>query len=230
MKKVLPIILAIALLLVIVSCQEEPKDSYMDYPLNAVTYKEPTKDTSVLTGTYYVGDSGYSLFQYGEYFWISFKDNGTLIATPAYKMLYASSKDKVEGTWSISGTTMTISVYDKSYTGTKYDVDGAGFGVRKSSYDSLALAKESNSLLSTVTKSSIEGLWFIVNDYGKNYGYRFLSDGTCYQYSSDGSTYKTTWALSTNGTKILIGELSDYNIAIIGEYLYLNASGFQKVK
>ena len=136
-----------------------------------------------------------------------------------------------DGTWTIDGSSMSISVNGKTFTGTKTDVADAGFGVVKSSYDKLALAKISDSQLSIVTSGSLEGLWFRANDYGKNFGYRFLSDGTCYIYQSDGTTIKSSWALSTKGTKLRIdNSISDYNIAITGDYLLLNNVGYQRAK
>jgi hypothetical protein len=217
--------------IMIASCTQEQKDPYMEYPLTGKTYQEPSRNYSILAGTYYLGDYAGSLVPYSEYYWVSFHNNGTLTMSPAYYSLYALDKAMTDGTWAIDGSSMTVSVGGKSFTGTKTDVPDAGFGVVKNSYDKLAFAKMSDSQLSVVTSSSLEGLWFKTNDYGKNFGYRFLSDGTCYIYQSDGTTIKSSWALSTKGTKLRIeNAISDYNVAIVDGYLLLNSAGYQKTK
>lgn len=232
MKKLIIVFMCILLAFgLFVSCKEpEKKDPYMEYPLNGLVYKKPTADASVLSGTYLVDDSGYSFFPIGERYWISLRDNGSLTASPAYGSTFGSSADRVEGTWSISGDDMTVSAYKKSYTGTKFDVEGIGFGISKSKYDCLAFAKQSDMQLSVNSKSSIAGLWFTTNEFGQNRGYRFTSDGTAYTYQSDKTTIKETWLLSTNGTLMEIGDGWYYNVAILGDYLYLNGTAFQRVK
>ena len=203
----------------------------MDYPLSGLSYIEPTRNTQVFAGTYTGADYLTNLFGYNNYYWVSFRDDGTLSATPQKGSITAIDKEEVNGTWSLDGTTMTINVYGESYTGTKYDVAGAGFGVSKSSTDKVAFAKENDYQLSPVSSSSIVGLWFTTNDYGKNFGFRFLSDGTCYVYQSDGTTSKRTWALSSKKTKILIEDYgAEKNIALSGNYLYLATAPFQKVQ
>lgn len=227
MKKYLFALLVVILVLtVFVSCNQEAK-----YPLDGKTYHEPTKDASVLEGTYIVAApiGGSPIFSYGDYYWLCFKSDGTLTATPAWSSYGVLSDDYATGTWSLNGTTMTISVYGKSMTGTKSDVAGAGFAVRVTSNRGLSFAKMSDGQLSKVTKDSIIGTWFKSDDYGNNYGYRFDSDGTCYVYSTDKTSYKTTWMLSTNGTKIRIGDIESNNIALSSGYLHSGASILQKL-
>ena len=230
MKKI-SLVLIVLVFIFIISCASEPepaKDPYMDYPLTGLVYVAPEKDTTELSGTYFVGDSLLPFF--GGYYLVSFKNDGTLLSTPSEYGLSSIDREMVEGTWNLVGSTMTIDVYDDTFSGTKVDAEGLGFAIKESSYNSLAFAKLSDTHLSSVSKSSIEGLWFQTDDYGKNYGYRFLQDGTCYRYGTDGTSYKTTWQLSTKATKLRIGDEFDNNIALINGYLLLGGVSFKKVK
>lgn len=229
MKKLLYLAILVLLLVLVVSCTQEQKDSYLDYPLSGLIFSAPSCNASVFAGTYIGTDYLSSLFGYGNYYHVSFRNDGTLTASPIKGLVGSKDDERVNGTWSLEGSSMTISVYGETFTGTKYDVQDAGFRIEKTSTDKVGFVKENDYQLSPVTSSSLAGLWFATDDYGKNNGYRFLSDGTVYEYQSDGTTIKNTWALSTKGTKILIGELYDYNIAIIGDYLYIQSVPFQRV-
>ena len=222
MKKIICAFLLCALAFsIFISCKKEPES-----PLEGAVYKAPTYTASVLEGTYLVEDTGYSFFSFGDYYWISFFDDGTLLASPAEGLTGAINEYCVRGTWIIEGNQMKISAYGKSYTGTKVNAfEKGGFAIKKSNYDGLIFAKISDQQIS---HQYINGIWFKSDDYGRNYGYEF-SNGICYIYNKDGTEQKTTYSLSEYGTKILIGDSLELNIAPLSGYMLIGGSVFQKL-
>ena len=210
MKKALIVLfLLLIAATVFVSCKQEPEDPYKAYPFDGKTYKDPVADASVFEGTYLVGDYQYtSFFGYGNKFFVTLKSDGTFIISPQTGYLIPQDKACTTGTWSISGSTMTITVFGNTFSGTKNDVEGAGFSIKKSSYEGLLFAKLTDNPIDTTAFSNrkLDGLYMKVDSYGANYGYRFLTDGTVWYYSTDKKSSKGTYKISTNGTMINVND------------------------
>ena len=69
-----------------------------------------------------------------------------------------------------------------------------------------------------------------VDSYGANYGYRFLTDGTVWYYSTDKKSSKGTYKISTNGTMINVNDsLFDNNFAVSGNYLFIGEATYMRV-
>lgn len=234
-KFALCVVILVVVMAMFCSCKE-PEDQYEKYPLKGLAYSEPQYDANVLVGTYLAADYvGSNMFGgYGCYYWVSFKSDGTLIASPAKGKFSGSPIDKepATGTWVIDGSDMTISVFDKTYTGTKIDSAGNGFAIKRTSSDNIAFAKVSNSYIDTKIasdKSKICGLYFSTDKYGDNFGYRFLSGDKAWEYYGSNSSIEESYKISTKGTVISIDGWP-CNVTFIGDYLVIDGVFYQKVK
>lgn len=239
MKKLLFTVLIIFTIL-FTSCFLEPKDPYEEYPFKGQTYSEVTGDGSQLTGTYIAADGYYGgsgIFNYGEYYLVSFKSNNTCIVTYCYGPVYNYYKNEYyEGTYTDNGSTFTLNFGIYSYTGNKTDLFQkttglkAGFKVSKGTYNSISFAKLSDSIIdvSYWQKSRLNIFCGISNKFGETSGYRFLENGTYYYYSTDGTTYKGTYTIYQNTIK-LSGDImyGGYNFSVIGNYIVIGGNDYK---
>ena len=231
-KSLIQIILLIIVLVLCFSCKQAG-DPYEAYPFDGKVYSDPEVDVSVLEGTYIVEDYLYSsFFGYGNSYFITLKNDGSLVISPKTGYFIPLDEAYSTGTWSLVGSTMTISVFEESFSGTKNDVEGSGFEIKKSSYDGIVFKKITNDQIDTTAFSSrkLNGLYMRTDSYGVNYGYRFLSDGTVWYYSTDKKSSKGTYKISTKGTMINVNNsLFDENLAVSGKYLFIDAAVYMKV-
>lgn len=234
MKRIIITLSSVLLLLALcVSCSMEQEDPNKAYPFDGKEYSDPTPNASVLIGTYLVGDYQVTNFLgYDKKYFVSIYSDGSFLITPQSGPVSAINQAPTTGTWLLDGSTMTITVFGSSIAGTKYDVEDAGFALKKNSNEGLVFAKLSDSFINTspFNTRKLEGLFMRVDSYGAKSGYRFLSDGTVWYYSTDKKSSKGTYKISTNGTMLNINDSTvEYNYALVGNYLFVGGAIYKKV-
>ena len=246
MKKLILTLLAIiVILLVVTACspEAEGKDPYMSYPFSSnENIPKPSSDIEKFVGTYLYGP--YNSVSYLGFQFVSFLENGTVVAFDYAPYSTSSTSEVRTGTWSISEGKLTTSFGNVTYTNAEMDYNttsGESFRIKVRSYGTMSyhdvFLKESDSVVDASiysNPSKIVGLWARTNDYGEVIAYRFTKDGYVYYYSSSKDVSKETWKLATTKTEIKMTTLdNDYSdtssIFLCGDYLYIGTIAYKKM-
>ena len=230
MKKIIGLLLVVAVIFGMCSCiptisvggnddggSSDGKDKYMTNPFGTEQINKETANTSVTQGTYLACDNMTGYFGVYNYYLVSLKSGGAMSITPIDGYMFALSDGFTTGTWSEECDVITLNSGFGTYIGTKEELintktsEVTGIAVVKSSVDYIKLRKISDSYLDETlhTTKKLNGLYAKSNDFGEVDAYRFLEDGTYYNYyysdyDNENVTYKGTYFFSLNGTQIMI--------------------------
>lgn len=231
----LHILIGLLLMFLFVASCSQQTNKYESYPFEGKSFYFPEPNYSVLPGTYIATDYYDTIFfgGYGASYFVSFKEDGTLIATPREDVAGPINSPCEIGSWSLNGNAMSLDIFGSSYRGSVLTLDGVGFGISKTTTDRIAFIKVSDSFIETdafVNHTLVNGLYMTTNKYGEKSGIRLLPDGTCWQYSTNKSSVEGAFKISTKGTIIRINT-EEYNFVVFGNNLVLGSSVYlMKIK
>lgn len=214
-------------------------DQYMDCPFRkGMDIREEPFDTSDIVGTYLYKD-----YFSADYHFVSFLRDGRLLKTKAKVYSMDVAGEMYEGTWKVEDGRLTTSMTGMNYSSRNYEtVEGKGFRILNTRVGSTSyydvFAKETDEVMDgglSKDPSALVGLWARSDDYGDVRGYRFMADGTVYEYSTKGQTLKSRWEMSNSRaemkTTTLDGLWSDYyGVVVCGDSLYIGILRYTRMK